>query len=112
MMQWVSWEDNRRGNQEHAGWPRSACYAASSKNFEETALAGAFLLRGFALLLALLFLPGVFLLGGILGEGNGNGRESEGHAEHQTHQFFHLYSSPWRFDELTRRLWAMISNLT
>ena len=57
-----------------------------SKITEESGLA----LGGVALLLlGGLFLGGLFLLGGVLGEGNSHGRESERHAEHQSHQFFH-----------------------
>src|ERR1017187_4185657 len=58
----------------------------ASKITEEKGL----VLGGIALLLlGGLFLGGLFLLGGILGEGHSHGRESERHAEHQSHQFFH-----------------------
>jgi hypothetical protein len=59
-----------------------------SKEPKESRLA-AFFLGGIGLLLLGLFLGGVFLLGGVLGEDNGHGGEKERHAEHQSEQLFH-----------------------
>ena len=84
-----------------AGVPRNGVdtfrYAACQQREAEDQLA----FGGVGLLfLGGLFLRGVFLLWGILGENNGHGRESERHAEHQSHQFFHCCSSPWRLTNL------------
>ena len=68
-------------------------------------LGGIFLFLGRLLLAALLG-------GGVLGKRYGHAAEGKREAEHQSHQFFHFAVSPWRFDELTCRLGAMISNLT
>ena len=84
-----------------------AAYAASRKLYElEAGLQAALFLAFAFLLLAALFLGllGVFLLGRVLGEAHGYGREGKSQTEHQGHYFLHVGDFSFWFETNQTRL--------
>src|SRR5215469_17197444 len=76
-------------------------------NLVATSLLAAFFFGSLRLFLSALFLAGllgVFLLGGVLGERNCHGGESQRQAKHQRHQFLHFMYSPVSLATNLRRL--------